>query len=112
MKQQKNNLNKVWKKRLEMRAEANKLRAEGSKLYAEGRKLMAEGNKLWAEGDKLYVEGRKLWAEANKLKAEGGLLFINAVIKVYGNIELEFKNWDEDKKDYDCHLETGEVFKP
>ena len=33
----------IWKIRL-------KLRAEGDKLWAEGNKLRAEGDKLWAEG--------------------------------------------------------------
>ena len=47
-------------------------------------KLRAEGKKLRAEGDKLWAEGRKLWAEGDKLLAEGSLIFINAVIEVYG----------------------------
>ena len=81
----------IWKIRLELRAEGNKLRAEDNKLWAEGGKLRAEGGKLWAEGD-------KLWAEA--------------VLEVYGNIKLEWKNWSAEKQDYECHLETGEIFKP
>ena len=40
--------------------------------------LLAEGNKLLAEGNKLYAEGNKLWAEA--------------VIEVYGNVVIEWKN--------------------
>ena len=54
-------------------------------------KLRAEGNKLWAEGD-------KLWAEA--------------ILEVHGNIKLEWKNWDSEKRDSECHLETGEIFRP
>ena len=75
---------KAWKKR-------KKLRAEGDKLYAEGRKLYAEGNKLYAEGDKLRAEGNILWAEA--------------ILEVHGNIKMEWKG-------NECHLGTGEVFKP
>ena len=60
------------------------------KLRAEGNKLKAEGNKLWAEGDKLWAEG---------------------ILEVYGNIKLEWKNYDVGKQDYECHLETGEIFK-
>ena len=78
-----------------------KLRAEGDKLRAEGGKLWAEGDKLWAEGDKLRAEGDKLWAEV--------------IIEVYGNIKLEWKNWNGEKKAYECHLETKdgiEIFKP
>ena len=88
----------AWNVRLKLRAEGDKLRAEGSKLRAEGDKLRAEGSKLWAEGDKLRAEGSKLWAEA--------------ILETYGNIKLEWKNWDSKKEDYECHLETGEIFKP
>ena len=68
-------------------------------------KLRAEGSKLWAEGCKLRAEGDKLQAEGNKLWAE-------AIIEVYGNIKLEWKNYNLGKQDYECHLETGEIFKP
>ena len=51
-----------------------------------------------AEGDKLWAEGDKLWAEA--------------ILKVYGNIKVKRKNYNNNKNDYECHLETGEVFKP
>ena len=61
-------------------------------------KLRAEGNKLRAEGNKLLAEGNKLWAEA--------------ILDVYGNIKLEWKNWSEKKQDCECYLETGEIFKP
>ena len=62
----------------------SKLRAEGGKLRAEGGKLRAEGDKLWAEG----------------------------VIEAFGNITIEWKNYSEEKEDYECHLGNGLVFKP
>ena len=61
--------------------------------------------KLYAEGNKLYAEGNKLWAEGNKLQAEGNDLWAEAILEVYGNIKIK---WEGDE----CHLETGEVFKP
>ena len=61
-------------------------------------KLRAEGDKLWAEGNKLWAEGSKLWAET--------------ISEFCGNIKLEWKNWDSKKNDYECHLETGDIFKP
>ena len=117
---------KEWKERCKLYAEGDKLRAEGNKLYAEGNKLYAEGNKLYAEsgklyaegnklyaeGDKLYAEGRELRAEGDKLYTEGDLIFINAVIKTFGNIKLEWKNWNDDKHSYECHLDNGEVYIP
>ena len=81
----------IWKVRL-------RLRAEGDKLWAEGNKLRAEGDKLCAEGDKLRAEGDKLWAEA--------------ILEFYGNIKMEWKDYCFKKKDSECHLETGEVFYP
>jgi len=71
-------LQTAWNKR-------NKLRAEGDKLWAEGSKLRAEGNKLVAEGDKLYAEGSKLYAE-------GDIIFINKILSVLGNVEMEWKD--------------------
>lgn len=67
-------------------------------------RLRVEGNKLWAEGDKLRAEGDKLWAEGDKLWAE-------AIIQAYGNITMDWM-WREDKRDYTCILETGDVFEP
>ena len=72
----------VWKERI--------------KLCAEGNKLCAEGDKLCAEGDKLRAEGDKLWAEA--------------ILKVHGNVLLEWKNWHEEFNSYECHLENEEVY--
>lgn len=73
-------------------------------------RLWAEGDKLWAEGDKLRAEGYKLLAEGNKLQAEGDKLWAEAILAVHGNIKIEWKNYTE--KGFECHLETGEVFKP
>ena len=97
MKKKTLDLNFIWGIRLKLRAEGDKLRAEGDKLRAEGDKLRAEGDKLWAEGDKFRAEGDKLWAEA--------------ILEVYGNIKIEWKNWDSKKQEYECHLENGEIFR-
>ena len=88
----------IWGIRLGFRAEGNKLWAEGDKFWAESNKLRAEGDKLRAKGDKLWAEGDKFWAEA--------------ILQVYGNIKMKWKNYNSNKNDYECHLETGEVFKP
>jgi len=61
--------------------------------------------KLRAEGDKLRAEGAKLWAEGDKLWAEG-------VIAAFGNITIEWKNFNSEKSDCECHLGNGLVFKP
>jgi hypothetical protein len=74
----------------------NKLRAEGDKLCAESYKLYAESSKGYAEGDKLYAEGRKLYAEGN-------IQWCDAIIKEYGNVEIE---WEGDS----CILENGDRY--
>ena len=68
------------------------------KLRAKGYKLRAEGNKLWAEGNKLWAEGNKLWTEA--------------ILAKFGNITMEWKNWNMQKQSFECHLGNGEVYKP
>ena len=88
-----------------------KLRAKGSRLTAKGSRLWAKGDRLWAKGSRLRAEGDRLWAEGSRLWAEGDRLWAEAIIEVHGNIKLEWKFVSE-KNDYECHLETGEVFKP
>ena len=76
-------LNFIWKIRLQLRAEGAKLRAESDKLWAESHKLRAKGDKLWAE----------------------------AIIEMYGDIKIKWVNYNSKTQDYDCELETGEIFK-
>lgn len=73
-------------------------------------KLYADGNKLRAERNKLYAERYKLYAERDKLYAEGDIVFLSAVITEYGNLALEWKNWNEAHNSYECHLENGIIF--
>ena len=105
MKKKELSLNFIWNLRLGFRAEGNKLRAEADKRWAEGNKSWEEADKLWAEGNKLRAEADKRWAEGNKL-------WVEAILEVYGNIKMEWKNYNPEKQDHECHLETGEIFKP
>lgn len=75
----------VWKIRLRLRAEGEKLWikgdqlcAKGDQLWAKGNTLWVKGNKLWAEGEKLRAKGNRLWAGGNKLWAEGNTLWIKS----------------------------------
>jgi len=65
-------------------------------LHAEGAMLHAGGDKVYAQGAQLYAQGAKVWAEA--------------ILKIKGNIIIEWQ-WNSKRNDYDCKLETGEVFK-
>lgn len=89
--------------------ERNNLHAEGGRLCDEGLKLCADG-RLCAEGFKLHAEGIKLCAEGLKLCAEGSILLFSAVIEKYGNIGMEWKNWNEKHNSYEFHLANGEVY--
>ena len=68
--------------------------------------------KLRTKGDELWAEGNKLWTEADKLRAEADELWAEAIREVYGNIKREWKNYNSEKGEWECHLETGEIFKP
>lgn len=105
MKKSKLGLSFIWGLRLKFRDEGIKLQDEGDKLWENGDPLCAEGEKICAEAEKLWAEGRKLCADGDKLWAEG-------ILAAYGNIKLEWKNYNHKKRDCECHLETGEVFKP
>ena len=45
---------------------------------------------LTAEGDKLTAEGNKITAEVDKLRAEGNKIWAEAVIEAYGNVTIEW----------------------
>jgi len=74
-------------------AKGSKMFDKGNKLSAEGYKLRVEGSKLHAEGCELLAESKRLNSKGDKLCVEGDLIFINAVITVYGDVDIE---WDED----------------
>lgn len=73
----------IWKIRLQLRAN--------------GRKLLFEGDDLRDEGERLEIEGNKLWAEA--------------ILEAYGNIRMEWVEWDNKSQDYKCKLflTNGEI---
>ena len=68
-------------------------------------------NFVWNFRLRLWAEGGRIWAEGNKLKAESNRLWADAILEVYGNIELKWQ-WREEKNDSACVLETGETFEP
>ena len=71
-------------------------------------KLRAEGDKLWAEGDKLRAEGSKLRAEGDRLRAEGSKLWAEKILKVCGNIAMD---WRCRGNGFDFHLDAETVFR-
>ena len=53
-----------------------------------------------------------IWKIRLSLRAEGDRLWAEAILEMYGNIRIEWRNYNSTKMDHECHLETGEVFKP
>ena len=49
---------------------------------------------------------------STKLRAEGNKLWAESVIEAFGDITLEWKNYNSEKNSYECHLGNGMVFKP
>ena len=101
---------KLWAESNRLWAEGNKLHVEGNRLWEEGIKLYAEGNRLHVEGSKLYAEGSRLWEEGIKLWAESNRLWAELIIETFGNIKVEWKNWNSDYQSYECHLDNGEIY--
>lgn len=83
-------LQSKWKEYLKLRIKEDKLFAKATKIFLKVHS--AEANKLYVESDKCHIDGR--------------LLFIDAVIEVYGkSITI---NWE--KKGKKCKLGNGLVF--
>lgn len=91
-------LDAAWKKRF-------RLLVASSWLIDECRKLQP------TDSNKLYAKSENLRAESEKLRAEADMLWFDAVLKVHGNIPVQWI-WREDKGFYACRLATGEVFEP
>jgi hypothetical protein len=100
-----------------LRLEANKLRNKTNKLQfklirskeyddfkkATKYKLKLEGDKLVALAAVKNYEANMFRVKGNQFCAQGDLIFINSVIKEYGDISIKWKS------DY-CYLENGEVY--
>jgi hypothetical protein len=107
-KQQREELDKAWEKRLESYIESDKLCAEGTKCAEQA---YAAGNTLYyASEHKLCAEGLKICAESDKLCACADLLWIDAILMVCGDIRVEWKKKGKRERG-ECLLENSEVFR-
>ena len=97
-------LQSQWDERNELYAKGDELYAKGDELYAEVTKLQAEGDELQAEDDERYAEVDELYAEGYERYAEGTLIWLNAVIAEYGDIQI---TWTAES----CIFKNGDVYK-
>ena len=57
---------------------------------------------------KVWEQRKKLFAEGNKLFAEGNTLWVNAVLKEYGDVQMGWE-WNDKTKSCNCRLQYGKV---
>ena len=58
---------------------------------------------VWKKRIRLHLEGDKLISEGDKLHSEGDKLWEEAIISVYGNIQMEWRG-------NNCYLPNGEIY--
>jgi hypothetical protein len=91
-------LQEAWEEYKRLYREGVQFNEMGNKRLIEGRVLLAEGKKSYAKSAKEFVEqscdlsteGFALLAEGNKSWSKGLLVFLNAVLEVYGDISIEW----------------------
>lgn len=71
--------------------------AERCKIRQRGIDLFKAANEVRNEGQKLQREADTLWQETVTKSGRG---------------IMQWKNYDAKKNDWECHLSTGEIFKP
>lgn len=52
------------------------------------------------------------WKERLQLRKEADRVWENAIRQVYGDINVDLKNWNKNKQSYEYHLENGLIFRP
>lgn len=128
---------KIKEQRHECYIEANKKYAEGNKryqgsqvqyiskktCYAEDIKLIAEGDICYAEAQKIeevlckvivkydliHAHATRLKSDSRKIMAEADIDWVQAILKVHGNIKINWK-YVEELKDFNCILQNGHTY--
>lgn len=79
--------------------------------WSERLKIWAEAQKLqhWAEELQDVVERHRFNAEI--LRDKANKVWADAILKERGRVRIEWKYYNIEYAAYECHLETGEVFK-
>lgn len=111
-------LNLAWCRRRKLHTKSHHLGTRGFEVLREYFKLIEESHrqkdgvkKCRAKDQKLWADGHLLLGEGDRLRTRGDRLWAEAILKVHGNIKMEWVE-SKDKYEHSCHLETGEVFRP
>ena len=130
-------LKKAWKLRLKLRKDAKKLETELNNKEIQSSKLALEhlnvqriieyenGTYKTKKDELLFEYCNTCYKDAIILKeeciirakeiinniVESDKIWIDAIIKIYGNINIEWI-YNIKKNDYNCKLENGEIYSP
>jgi len=130
-------LKKVWKSRINLRTKAKKLKIELDDKEIQSldinlesinieKKIEYENGTFKSEKDRalsnysiachnysirLKEERIKRSKEVIDYIIKSDIIWINSIIKIYGNIGIEWF-YNPKKKDYECRLENGEMYFP
>lgn len=96
-------LESAWKKHCEMRKEAKGIRKVSMVLVHQGSKGFDVDLKIDVTSRRLIAEGNKLRGQATEMIADSDKLWLESIIKHYGNCILV---WDEKG----CTLENGDTY--
>ena len=102
-------LRNAWARRCTLMADGRRLGTEAAKLTREGNKFELKNKAI---GSKLRAAGSWLYEAGSKLMAEGEHLWAVTLTWHREGVKIEWKKWSAKKQAYECHLGTGEVFKP
>jgi hypothetical protein len=101
-------LKSVWNIRLKLNAKSDILRAESNRF---GRVGIEENILIFrVKRDLFKAKSSKIWAKSDILRAEANELWAEAILETFGNIKIEWKNFNDEKNDHECHLENGEIY--
>ena len=81
-----------------------------------GEYIALKSNEITYNANQESLKAEKLKLEANKLRILGEDIWIEAVYEVFGNIKIEFKDFNEKKHSHKCILylkdATTKIFNP
>lgn len=95
---------KVWRNRLDLRAQGIALITEGWGLKREASKGPYSSATMFAGQFKLHAEGEKLIAQGDRLVADGNFLWAEAILRLCGDVQTEWRSPTE------CRLPGAGLF--
>jgi len=108
-------LRRFWKARLAMIAKAQRFKNDAYGIVEEAvalQRFPETGTVTISNFTKLKNDAFGVISNSINLGKDADLIWEEAVHALCGDIGMEWKNWNSEALSSECHLETGEVFKP